>query len=65
MLGLTAEEKKWAHVWREAHEIAEAEMPRLKAGVCSQSGLAALLANFAVKIVKQETAKLADARDES
>lgn len=56
---LTAEEEKWAPVWREAHEIAAKEMPRIEAGMCKLPGLAALLANFAMNAIEQERERCA------
>ncbi len=62
---LTATEQAWAHVWLEAHDIAEREMLRLKSGTCQQPGLAALLANFATKVAlaeREACAKIAEQR---
>lgn len=56
---LTSEEEKWADVWRDAHETAEAEMPRIESGICKLPGLAALLANFAIKAIEQERERCA------
>lgn len=51
---LAAEEEKWAPIWREAHKIAAEEISRIESGICKQPGLAALLANFAIKAVEAE-----------
>jgi hypothetical protein len=56
---LITEVNKWSRVWHEAHDLAEAAMPRLESGVCKQPGLAALLANFAVRAIEQERERCA------
>lgn len=61
---LTVEEEKWAHVWREAHEIAAREMPRIEARACKLPGFAALLANFAIAALKEERERCAKVADE-
>jgi hypothetical protein len=36
-------------IWHEAHDVAAENLPRILSGICVQPGLAALLANFAIK----------------
>ena len=47
-------------VWLRAHDIAAVDLPRILSGMCQQPGLAAMLANYAIKVTERRTAALID-----
>lgn len=52
--GLKSEEEKSKQIWWNAHKVAADNMSQIENGICTQPGIAAMLAHFAIDEVNKE-----------